>query len=68
MARLNAPRLVINSSVPRPDPEQQDKPSDTLHRGWPFAKGSQNNPDDTDAPWPRPASRPAIARPGPALK
>ena len=68
MARLNAPRPVANISLTRPYPEQQDKPSDTLHRGWPFAKGSQNNPDDTDAPWPRPASRPTSARPGPALK
>jgi len=68
MPRLNAPRPVGNSAVTRPDPEQQDKPSDTLHKGWPFAKGSQNNPDDTAAPWPRPASRPAIVRSGPALK
>ena len=68
MARLNAPRPVGNSPSSRPDPAQQDKPSDTLHTGWPFAKGSQNNPDDTAAPWPRPASRPAIVRSGPALK
>lgn len=68
MARLNAPRPVGNISLTRPDHEQQDKSSDTLHRGWPFAEGSQNNPDDTNAPWPRPASRPAIVRPGPALK
>ena len=68
MARLNAPRPVGIISVTRPDPEQRDKPSDLMHRGWPFAKGSQNNPDDTDAPWPRPASRPAIVRAGPAHK
>ena len=68
MARLNNPRPVGNISVTRPNPELQDKPSEFLHRGWPFATGSQNNPDNTDAPWPRPASRPAIARPGPAPK
>jgi hypothetical protein len=33
MPRLNAPRPVGNSAVTRPDPEQQDKPSDTLYKG-----------------------------------
>ena len=69
MARLNAPRPVGNSSITRPDPaQQQDKPSDNPHKGWPFAKGSQNKLDETAAPWPRPTSRSVLARPGPAAK
>jgi len=68
MARLNAPRPVGNSSIARPDLAQQGKPSATLPTGWPFAKGSQNNLDETAAPWPRPASRPAPARPDPSPK
>lgn len=68
MARLNAPRSVGSSSLSRPDPAPQDKPSDSLHKSWPFAKGSQNNLDETAAPWPRPASRPAPVRPDPTSK
>ena len=63
MARLNAPRPVGNSPGSRPDPAQQEKSLETLSKGWPFAKGSQNKLDETAAPWPRPPSRPALARP-----
>ncbi|MDP1742628.1 MAG: hypothetical protein Q8M51_06670 [Polaromonas sp.] len=68
MARLTAPRPVGNSPGGRPDPAQQDKPSITLHTGWPFAKGSQNNLDETAAHWPRPVSKPAPARPEPTAE
>ena len=50
----------------RSGPERQNAPAPeqapvTPHKGWPFAQGSQNHLDDTQAPWPRPSSRNAPA-------
>ncbi len=65
MARLNAPRTAGNSPRSNPsDSPQQDKPRQADNKGWPFAQGSQNNLDETSAPWPRPSSRSA-SKPSP---
>lgn len=64
MARLNAPSPASS----RPDPAPQANSFDTPKKSWPFAKGSQNKLDETAAPWPRPASRSGVTRPGPMAK
>lgn len=68
MARPNVPSPAGSSPSSRPDPAPQDNSFDTLNKSWPFAKGSQNRLDETAAPWPRPASRPAPARFNPMPK
>jgi hypothetical protein len=64
MARLNAPSPASSRCAPAP----QVNSFDTLNKCWPFAKGSQNNLDETAAPWPRPVSRPSLDRSGPMPK
>ena len=68
MARPNEPRTIGSSRSTRPDPAPQNNSFDSLNKSWPFAKGSQNKLDETDAPWPRPASRSLQSRANPTLK
>lgn len=61
MQRSNAPTSAASG---RPGlqggSDQRGQPA-TQRKGWPFAEGSQNNLDETSAPWPRP-SRLAAAK------
>ena len=55
--------VYIRSGPLRQSAPSPEKSADTAHRGWPFAQGSQNHLDETSAPWPRPSSRSAPAKP-----
>jgi len=62
------PRPTAPRHAGKPIPGRQDAPAQGSQpaqpaRGWPFAEGSQNHLDETSAPWPRPSSRIAPAKP-----
>ncbi len=64
MARLDASPTAGDSRPSRqPAVTQQDNPGQGHSKGWPFAEGSQNHLDETSAPWPRPAPKPASGVP-----
>jgi hypothetical protein len=56
MVRTDASRNNHRSAGTGPAQGSADLPPST---GWPFAAGSQNQPDESAARWPRPSARPA---------
>ena len=59
MPRPQAPRNTADSRPASPASAGDDTAPVPQRKGWPFAQGSQNHLDETAAPWPRPASKPA---------